>query len=541
MTFLLLILTMSIPVVVSIFSGRGLIHYFQLVSYQFPGYFRTLRRNPLRAFMPGVCTMLVSAVLFYINKFLFNKLNSLNLVLGIFLGILLLIITVAVCIIFGSIIERTFSEKKSKKPLVFTARLKRLYVVDTITLCLISYFIVLSNSTIFIIAWPILLPFTLGLGGLLAWPIEKLISEFYFRDARKKLLSNPNLIKIGITGSFGKTSVKYILGALLSEKYPTLITPTSINTPMGVTRIIRDRLRPSHKIFVAEMGARHVGDIKEMCRLVNPNIGILTSVAPQHLDTFHTIERIQKTKYELIQALPKTSGHAYFANDNGIVQKLYQQTSGEKSIVGFNDNNDCWAANISVSSKGSTFELHTKSKGSIICQTKLLGEHSIQNIVLASCVALDLGLTLKQVAKGIQQLTPVQHRLELISNENSFTIIDDAYNSNPVGAKAALKVLSSFEKRRIIITPGMVELGKNEKEFNKEFGKAMKDCVDIAIIIGKKRVLPIIEGMKEVGFSDDAIFQVDSLAESTTLLHQFVLPTDTVLYENDLPDHYQEV
>src|SRR5699024_9405402 len=122
--------------------------------------------------------------------------------------------------------------------------------------------------------WPLALPLVVALSGLLAWPIEKAISECYFRDARQKLLANPRLIRIGITGSYGKTSVKHILGAILSEKYPTLITPASFNTPMGVTRAIREKLSPSHQVFVGEMGARHVGDIKEMCRLVHPTIGI---------------------------------------------------------------------------------------------------------------------------------------------------------------------------------------------------------------------------------------------------------------------------
>ena len=117
-------------------------------------------------------------------------------------------------------------------------------------------------------------------------------------------------MRIGITGSYGKTSVKHILGAILSEKYPTLITPASFNTPMGVTRAIREKLTPSHQVFVGEMGARHVGDIKEMCRLVHPTIGIITSVGPQHLETFKTIGRVASTKYGLIEALPAERAEA---------------------------------------------------------------------------------------------------------------------------------------------------------------------------------------------------------------------------------------
>ena len=139
-----------------------------------------------------------------------------------------------------------------------------------------------------------------ALSAKIAQPIENHINKGFFKDARRILLSREGLIKIGITGSYGKTSVKFILGTMLSEKYQTLVTPSSFNTPMGVTKIIRTKLQPAHQVFVAEMGARHVGDIREMCRLVHPSYGVLTSGGPQHLDTFHTLERIKSTKYELM-------------------------------------------------------------------------------------------------------------------------------------------------------------------------------------------------------------------------------------------------
>ena len=195
---------------------------------------------------------------------------------------------------------------------------------------------------------------------------------------------------------------------------------------------------------------------------------------------------------------------------------------------------------MSVSAEGSRFQLHIRGVGSVECHTRLLGEHNIQNILLAAAVASDLGLTLRQISHGVEKLSPVKHRLELLSHPGSFTIINDAFNSNPVGAKAALKVLRDFPARRIIITPGMVELGEREAEYNREFGREMAGCVDIAIIVGKNRALPIIEGLKEAGFPEESIHRVDSLDDSTRLLHGLVRPTDTVLYENDLPDHYQE-
>jgi len=527
-------------VLCAFFSSRTLLHYFQLESYQFPGYFRTIKRNWRHGLLPGLCAALLIAVISLLcggvwDLFLFVSES-------VFLTTFLAVVYCFLCAGAGILIARLFNEKKAKKKFVYTARVKRLLVVHFLILTLISTLgWKLTPPFLIYCGWVVLLPLIVALSGLLAWPIEKAISECYFRDARRKLLSNPGLIRIGLTGSYGKTSVKHILGTILSEKYPTLITPASFNTPMGVSRAIRERLTPSHQIFVGEMGARHVGDIKELCRLVKPTIGIITSVGPQHLETFKTIERITNTKYELIDALPQEGSRAYFYNDGGICKQLYDKTTKAKVLCGRDpETSDCWCDNVSVSDQGSSFTLHIRGKGSVDCQTRLLGEHSLQNILLAAAVASDLGLTLKQISHGIAKLQPVKNRLELITRPGGFTIINDAFNSNPVGAKAALNVLKAFPQRRIIITPGMVELGANEDEYNRDFGRAMKDCVDIAIVVGKKRVKPIIDGMKEAGFADDQIFRVDSLDDSTRLLHSIVRPTDTVLYENDLPDHYQE-
>ena len=521
------------PVLCSLLASRTLLHYFQLESYQFPGYFRTLKRNWKHSLLPGLCGAAGLFVLFG----LYGALTGENSWLMLFFGLLCLASSVGL----GLLIAKLFNAKHAKKKFVITARVKRLYAVHFVVMLLISWLMDCGGAALFSLLWIVFLPLVVALSGLLAWPIEKAISECYFRDARRKLLANPGLTRIGLTGSYGKTSVKHILGAILSEKYPTLITPASFNTPMGVSRAIRERLTPSHQIFVGEMGARHVGDIKELCRLVKPTIGIITSVGPQHLETFKSIERITKTKYELIDALPQEGSRSYFYNDGTICKQLYDKTTKTKVLCGRDpETSDVWCDNVSVSAQGSSFTLHIKGKGSVDCQTRLLGEHSLQNILLASAVASDLGLTLKQISHGIYKLQPVKNRLELITRPGGFTIINDAFNSNPVGAKAALNVLKAFPERRIIITPGMVELGEKEEEYNRDFGRAMKDCVDIAIIVGKNRVKPIIEGLKEAGFADDQIFRVDSLDDSTRLLHTLVRPTDTVLYENDLPDHYQE-
>ena len=522
-------------------AGKILIHYFQLESYQFPGYFRTLRRNLLKAVLPGFCMMVLLIVTVMLSIAASPQISWVHYVFD-----------AAILIAGGWLIGRSFSEKNAKKAFVLTPRVKRLYAVSLVVLTLI---LLLVSRRIdpsgglettgekaaigFVMIFPALLPLWIALCGLLAWPIEKGISELYFRDAQKILKSRKDLIRIGITGSWGKTSVKFILGTILEEKYHTLVTPASFNTPMGVTKVIRSKLEPGHRIFVAEMGARHVGDIKEMCRLVHPEIGILVSVGPQHLDTFKTLEWVIQTKYELIDALP-ADGQAFFADDEDICRGLYEKTGKAKMIAGLDpDFDDIWAENITYSPEGSVFDLTTKDQ-KIRCRSQLLGELNIRNILLCSSVALKLGLTPEQIARGIEKIRPIEHRLQLIPNPGGMSVIDDAFNSNIRGAKQAFQVLKAFPEKRIVVTPGMVELGEKEYEMNREFGQAMADCCDTAILVGKKRSQAIREGLHGDGFAENNIHVVSSLNEATGLLRQIVKPGDTVLFENDLPDNYSE-
>ena len=515
--------------IAALLAARNLFHWFQLESYQFPGYFRTVRRTVPRSVLAGfvlsVIWLLLSIVIPETNGSLQGWARA------VVLGMMMLGI--------GFYFFYASSKASAKKKMVYTSRLKRL--IGTAVLVhfalLTLLYVLFARQAVFSIFF-LLLPFVTALDGLLAWPLEKGISEMYFRDAQKILKERSDLIRIGITGSWGKTSVKFILGSLLKEKYNTLVTPKSFNTPMGVTKVIRTQLEPGHRVFIAEMGARHVGDIKEMCRLVHPQIGIITSVGPQHLDTFKTIERVTKTKYELIDALPE-DGIGFFADDGGIVRELYQKTKVEKMLAGMSPEvDDVWAENLEISTKGSQFMLCTRNDR-IQCHTELLGELNIKNILISAAVCIRLGMTLKEIARGIARLKSVEHRLQLISN-NQIQVIDDAFNSNIRGAEQAFNVLKAFPSKRIVVTPGMVELGDREEEMNRTFGQLMASSCDIAVLIGVKRSQPIIEGLKQKGFPENNLVVVHSLSEAEEYLKKTAASGDTILFENDLPDNYSE-
>lgn len=446
------------------------------------------------------------------------------------------------------------SKEEAKKPLIFTPRAKRLYgisiflvffdliltllIVKWITKDILSYFPVWAGILTIIYYFSSF--YTYG-ANYIAKPMEERINKKYYIQASEKI-KKMNINSVGITGSYGKTSTKFITETILKEKYKVLKTPESYNTPMGISKIINNELTDDYDVFIAELGATKTGDIDEVAKLTNPKIGIITSIGPCHLETFKSIDNIMRTKYELIENLPD-DGIAIFNYDNEYVKRLADKTFKEKLLYGIDniEDTDVFATNIHVDSLGSSFSLCIKSLGVIECRTKLLGKHNILNILGGAAIASVLGLSLDEIKRGISNLETVEHRLQLIDNRLGILVIDDAFNSNPDGAKAALDVLNSFtDRRKIIVTPGMVELGDIEETENFKFGEQIASVCDIAILVGKKRTLPIYQGMKKHNFNEDNLYVVNSLNEATEILKTLTKVNDVVLFENDLPDTYDE-
>ncbi|MCG9129215.1 UDP-N-acetylmuramoyl-tripeptide--D-alanyl-D-alanine ligase [Candidatus Poribacteria bacterium] len=436
-----------------------------------------------------------------------------------------------------------------KKPLVYTFRAKRLFGL--------SLFLIIGLSVIFGLfiqenRWRLLaflfceltIPIMI-ISAYLIWPVEQFINGWYMRDARHRIKSLKPTV-IGITGSYGKTSTKYILHQILSQKYDTLMTPDSYNTPMGICKVIRGDLLPKHEYFIVEMGAYKRGDIQELCNLAFPNIGILTAVGPQHLERFKNIENTTKAKYELIQSLP-SNGLAVINNDNSICEDLAEKTDSVPVVrygVKSNDTNRLTAADIKQSEKGLSFTLQDNTSGTVEITTKLLGKHNVSNILAAVAVAQHCGMTLNEIRDALEALEPVPHRLQLMDSGTGITIIDDSFNANPEGAKAALEVLSDFlsnsTSQKVLVTPGLVELGEQEYDANKNFGSFAAKVCDFVILVGPTRTLPILDGLKNEDYPEDKIYIAKDLKDAQHQLSLRLSPGDVVLFENDLPDNYNE-
>ncbi len=452
------------------------------------------------------------------------------------------VITVSVALIIKGILEL---RRKYKKKLVFTSRSIRLYVTSCIIGIIPSILYLLGiipESAPYLLMVPIVLaPLILMAANLINSPLEKAINRRYYQDAKRILAGMPGLTIIGITGSYGKTSTKHYLFRLLSEKYNVLMTPGSYNTTLGVIRTIREELKPFHEVFIVEMGAKQPGDIAEICQLVNPGIGILTAVGEQHLESFKTIQRVQQTKFELIDALP-SDGLAVLNDDfEYIANRPVKNLTNVVRYSSHNTGTDFYISNVKYETGNTCFSIVNPEKQSEEFTTKLVGSYNLSNVLACYIVGLRMGLTPNSLRYAIGQIEQVEHRLSIKHHPNGITVIDDAFNSNPQGAQMALEVIKSIQTgKRIVVTPGMIELGEKQYDYNYQFGVQMATSCDYVIVVGQYNREAIVKGLQSGGsFPKEQIFPADTFKSAVDQLNSIIKPGDAVLYENDLPDTFK--
>ena len=444
-----------------------------------------------------------------------------------------------------SFVLELFKIKKEqhKKKFVFTKRVFRLTCTTTVILGVLLAGIIYYFDEKYVMYYYL----TLFLFGYLSFiiatiinimnvPMERIVYLYYRTKAVNKLKSIPNLQVIGITGSYGKTSSKNILNAILQTSFNCYPSPKSFNTPYGLMNAINNGLDKFDEIFIAEMGAVHLRDIKILTDLVHPKYGIITTIGVAHLETFKTEENIQKGKFQLIENLP--SDGVGVLNMDDPKQVSYKIKNNCKIIWIAIDNQDAdyVATNIKLSGEGTTFDVKINDK-IYNFKTVLLGKHNIYNILASIALGIELGVDPNKLALAIQGLKPIEHRLELKKYGN-INIIDDAFNSNPVGSKMALEVLSYMNGKKIVVTPGMIELGPKEYEYNFKFGEYISEVCDEVILIGEKQTKPIYDGIVSKGYDKDKIHILNDVKLAFPLIQK--LKGEYVLLENDLPDIFSE-
>lgn len=437
-----------------------------------------------------------------------------------------------------------FALEKAKtyiKPLVLTGRVKRQIaaglIISILVMVLVMVFVqdTLNYGILSLLAlvgpWLFIYPV-----ALVTTPVEKAVQQHFINDAKHILKEHAGLIKVGITGSYGKTTTKNIMQAMLSEQFNSLMTPASFNTPMGITRTIREMLKPIHQVFVCEMGADHVGDITELMEFVHPSIGVVTSIGPQHLNTFGSQDNIVLEKMQMIERLP-SDGLGILNYDNAFIRNYTVQNNVKTVSYGIDTKDvDYQAEDIVYTQHGSSFTV-VCSEGRFPLETRLLGKLNILNILSAVACARYLGVSWNVITRACRSMKQVEHRLEL-KTINGIRFIDDAFNANPSGSAMALDVLSMMPGKRVIVTPGMIDLGKEQDAINHHFGELMKDKADVVVLVGAVQTKPIYEGLASSGFDMHNVVVMNTEKEAFAYLWQNCTKEDTVLLENDLPDAF---
>ncbi|MFV0289152.1 MAG: Mur ligase family protein [Mycoplasmatales bacterium] len=527
-TYIFLLITFYLVLVLFILiylftKGLHLLQAYQQSAYDIKRFMKYIKENYKYTF--GI-NELLPYFLLLINFLVLKRTNYVGHLLLVFFSILFLYYNIK----FFNISKKRYT---TKLPLKYTWRVKRLII--SLSILSILKFVISTllglPILISIIGTSYLLPLYIIVSGLINLPIENKIKNNFKKQATDKIKALTNLTVVGITGSYGKTSIKNIINDVLKEEKITLQTPSSFNTPMGLSITINNELTKMHEVFLAEMGAYYLGEIQELANMVHPKIGIVSAIGPQHLETFKTIENIQKTKMELIESLPQ-DGIGILNYDD---QYLKEYQLKNKVLIKWysleNKNVDLYGYDITYLTSGMTFKINFKNQEYLV-ETKLLGKHNIYNILAAILVADSQKIPITKILKNIKKIEKIEKRLELKHINSELTIIDDSFNGNITGIKEGVQILSRYQNTKILITPGIIDGGAQNYQLNKEFAQSIKN-IDYVIFIGKYNKKALTEGVNQ----NLKVKYFDNFIEGYNYAIN-IKGSKTMLIANDLPDKY---
>ncbi len=432
----------------------------------------------------------------------------------------------------------------SKKRLVMTGRATRIYGIAFAVMALIALVYTLPNVALLLWLIPVqIIPFSLTLANLVLVPYERSVQKRFWNEAHQKLLSLKPTI-IGITGSFGKTSTKHLLGHILELQAPTLITPGSVNTPMGIARVVREQLGSHHRFFLCEMGAYGPGSIERLCRLAPPDVGVITAVGMAHYERFKTLEAVAKTKFELADSASSRGGSVILAEqvlEFASARAFLERYPASTTVVGMSDTANAHIVRSVQTGSGITADIEWNGRIYAL-RAPIYGEHHVSNMALAFVTACLLGVPPEDALLALSSTPQIPHRLEVKAGMGGSQLIDDAYNSNPVGFASGLRLLQTLHTsngRRILVTPGMVEMGTAHEEEHWKIGQLAASCVDILLPVLPQRIPSLVNSYRQAR-PDGAIIPCANFAAAQTWLSENARSGDVVLLENDLPDLYEK-
>ena len=432
--------------------------------------------------------------------------------------------------------------KASKKKLSMTGRARRIYFVALAWLVVTAFAFAVSVSSVAIWILAVqLIPIALTIGNLLTQPYENKLQKRFWDEAHAKLIALKPTV-VGITGSYGKTSTKHLLGHILEVQAPALITPGSVNTPMGIARIVRERLGSHHRFFVCEMGAYGPGSIERLCRLAPPDVAVITAIGMAHYERFKTLETVAKTKFELAEAVAKRGGPVIVAEQvlEFETAKQFRDRYARTIVVGTGPECEL-RINASSQTEAGILAHVTWDGVAYVLRAPIFGEHHISNMAVAFATACSLGAAPEDAIVALASVPQISHRLEVKGGPAGARLIDDAYNSNPAGFASGLRLLDSLRTnggRRILVTPGMVELGEAHDEEHRKIGQLAGSHADVVLAVLPERIKTFTRAYTSANPSG-TLLPFPTFTAAQSWLESNARPDDVVLMENDLPDLYE--
>jgi len=428
-----------------------------------------------------------------------------------------------------------YKKKFKIKRYILTKRIFRFYAIFIVVWLLTTTIDILSitHCNLFIkrklmTISPYILYF---ISFIINWIFECILLKIYIKKAKVKIKEN-NVKIIAITGSYAKTSVKHILYKLLIQKYNVVMSPKSFNTPSGICKTINQSDLKNVDYLILEYGAKKVGEIKHLCKLFPPSFGILTGIAEQHLRDFKTLDNIIKTKCELQENLVNEK-FMVFNTYNDLVANARLDFNGESYSVG--DGGDFYISDYKAKFDSTLFKV-CFGKEEINVESNLLGFHNAINVCVAIAMAHGLGLRNELIEKGLTYVVPIDSRLCPSRLSNNVLVLNNGYNSNPFSAKCSLDVLNEYvDFKKIVITPGFVEMGKRQYQLNYMFGKQIAKVADEVIVVKSINRNALVEGLSDAKFDMSKV----SFANKFKDIDFKNFSDSVILIENDLPDNYQ--
>lgn len=432
-----------------------------------------------------------------------------------------------VAVMVGVVAPLGLSIRGRTSPLAWTARLKRLAVVTGgLSIVWTAVAVGIRNAPMAALL-PLALPLLVDLALVVVRPYEHRQGERWVRSAAESLQRiDPTVV--AITGSYGKTTTKHLVAHLLSPVRSVVASPASFNNRMGLARAINEHLVSGTEVFVAEMGTYGPGEIAELCQWIPPDVAVITALGPVHLERMGSVENIARAKREILEHAPT----AVLSVDHPLLAEIAREESSRRRVL-------------TVSGDDRSADVCADREGNVWVAGNSVGEfapdaaHPV-NVAAAVAVCVALGVELGEVVDRLASLPAVPHRRTVGRSDRGFEIVDDTFNSNPAGASAALDLLLRLGEpggRKVVVTPGMVELGTQQEEANRRFAEeAARRGVTDFVIVNRTNRRALESGARGGGVAN--VILCLTRDDAVRWVREHLGSGDAVLYENDLPDHY---